>query len=146
MLISKLVRILLIHGSAESQLIRVYSLILLVKVAYCTIKWKSGLVFCMLHCAKLICSSDSLFFTEVNILKSLFLANHYPAHFFDKILRKFFTLSSHHTQKNKNTDKCETCFFKVRYIGPAIKQFTKRVSELLYREFGLKLRLLRTMY
>ena len=62
------------------------------------IKWKSGLVFCLLHRAKLICSSDSLFFKEVEILKSLFLANNYSSQFFDKILRKFLALSSHHTQ------------------------------------------------
>ena len=32
--------------------------------------------------AKLICSSDLLFFREVDILKLLILANNYPAHFF----------------------------------------------------------------
>ena len=36
------------------------------------IKWKSGLLLCMLPRAKLISSSDSLFFREVDILKSLF--------------------------------------------------------------------------
>ena len=30
--------------------------------AICSIKWKPGLVFCMLHRAKLMCSSDLLFF------------------------------------------------------------------------------------
>ena len=94
----------------------------------------------MLHRAKLICFSDSLFFREVDILQSLFLANHFPAQFFDKILRKFLTLSSHHTQENENSDKCETCVFKVLCTGPAFKQFTKSLCELVYREFGLKLR------
>ena len=32
------------------------------------------------------------------------------------------------------------CFFKVPYIGSASKQFTKSLSELVYREFGLKFR------
>ena len=99
--------------------------------AVCPIKWKSGLVFCMLHRAKLICLSDLLFFKEVEILKSLFLANNYPSQFFDKILRKFLTLSSHHTQENKNSNECETCFFKVLYIGFASKQF-KKVSLNLF--------------
>ena len=109
--------------------------------AICPIKWKSGLVFCMLHRAKLICLSDSLFFREVEILKSLFLANNYPTQFFDKILRIFLALSSHHIQENENSDKCKTCFFKVPYIGSASGQFKKSLSELVYREFGLKLRL-----
>ena len=109
----------MIHGFGERQLIRAYSLFF--------IKWKSGLVFCMLHCGKLICSSE-LFFREVNILKSSLLANSYPEHFFGKKLPKFLTLSSLHTQKNANSDDCETCFLKVPYIGPASKQFTKCLS------------------
>ena len=76
MLISKLVRILLMHGSGENQLIRVFSLNF---AAISPIKLKSGLVFYMLHNAQLICSRDSLFFRKVDILKSLFLAGNYPA-------------------------------------------------------------------
>ena len=34
----------------------------------------------------------------------------------------------------------ETCFFKVSYIGPASNQFTKSLSEHVYRKFSLKLR------
>ena len=94
----------------------------------------------MFHRTKLIYSSNSLFFREVDILKSLFLANNYFTHFFDKILHRFLTLSLPHIQKNENGDECETCFFKVLYIGPASKQFTKSLSELVYPEFGLKLR------
>ena len=107
--------------------------------AICPIKWKSGLMFCMLHRAKLICSSDSLFFRKADILKSLFSSNSYPAHFFDEILRKFLTLSSHHTSFIHYS---EGCFFEVTCINPASKQFTKSLSEPVYREFGLKLRVI----
>ena len=109
--------------------------------AICPIKWKSGLVFCVLHRVKLISSSDSLFFRKVDILKLLFLANNYPPHFYDKLQRNFLTLSSHHTQENENSNECEPCFFKVSYIGPSSKQFTKILSKLVYGEFGLKLRI-----
>ena len=51
-----------------------------------------------------------------------------------------FKVSSYHSQENENRDECETCFFKVLYVGPASKQFTKSLSELVYWEFGLKLR------
>ena len=128
---------MLIHGSGESQLIWVYSLSLLL---YVPSNGNLVLVFCMLHRAKLICSCVSLFFREVSVLKSLIVANNYPAHFFDKILCKFLTLSFHHTQENENSDECETCFFKVPNIGPASKPFIKSLSELLYREFGWKIR------
>ena len=84
--------------------------------------------------------TDLLFFREVDILKSLFLANNYPTHFFDKILCKFLMLSSHRTQENENSNECVTYFFKVPYLGAAFKQFTKSLSELVYREPSLKLR------
>ena len=78
--------------------------------AICYIKWKSGLVFCMLPRAKLICPRDSLFFREIDMAKSLFLANNYTAHFFDIILRKFLTLSSHHTQENETAMNVRLAF------------------------------------
>ena len=37
------------------------------------IKWKSGLIFCLLNHVKRICSSDFLFDNEVKFLKSVFL-------------------------------------------------------------------------
>ena len=85
----------------------------------------------MLRRVKLICSNDSLFFREVDILQLLFLAEIYPARFFDKILQKFFAFLSPHTQKNENGDKCESCFLKVPYIGLTSKQFRKSLSELI---------------
>ena len=102
--------------------------------AICPIKWKSGLVFCMLHRAKLICSSDWLFFKEVEILNRYFYLTITPHSSLIKILCKFLALSSHHTQENENSDECETCFFKVPYIGSASKQFTKSLFELVYRD------------
>ena len=54
-------------------------------------------------------------------------------------MHKFRTLSSSDTQ-NENSDECKTCFFKGSYIGPASKQLTKSLSELVYCEFGLKLK------
>ena len=43
----------------------------------------------MLYRAKMICSSDNLFFPEVNKLQSLFLTNNYTNNFFNKILKQF---------------------------------------------------------
>ena len=55
----------------------------------CPLKWKSGLILCMLHRAKSICFSKNLFFNEVNKLKSFFLWNNYPATFFDNVFKHF---------------------------------------------------------
>ena len=109
MLISKLVRILLIHGSGESLLIRVYSLTLLL---YVPLNGKSGLVFCMLHRAKLICSSDWLFFKEVEILKSSFLSNNYPPQFFDKYCANFLRFHPIILKKTKTAMNARLAFLK----------------------------------
>ena len=97
MWISKLLRMPLIHGSERKP---TNTDLFLNFAAIGAIKWKSGLVLCMLQHAKLIWSSDLLFFRKVDILKSLFSANNYPAQFLDKILGEYLTLSSHHTQEN----------------------------------------------
>jgi len=73
-----------------------------------------SLIICMLHRAKMICSSDSLFFREVINLKSLFITNNYPANFSDKILRKFLhSFSTQSQQDDDNTDNSDKCNVKV---------------------------------
>ena len=94
----------------------------------------------MLHHAKLICSSDSLFFRKVDIFKLLCLASNYPLHFFDKILGKFLIFLSPHTKGNENSHACESCFFKVLYIGPPFKQFTKGLSALVCHQFSFEVK------
>ena len=39
--------------------------------AYCPKKWKSGLISCLLHRAKLICSNNLLFLNEVGLLRNV---------------------------------------------------------------------------
>ena len=95
--------------------------------AICPIKWKSGLVFCMLHCARLICSSDLLFCKEVKILKSLFLANNYRSlmkycasflHFHHSSLMKYCANFLHFhpivLQKMKTAMNARLAFLKFR--------------------------------
>ena len=43
-------------------------------------------------------------------------------------------------KKTKTSDGMRDLLFKVPYIGSASKQFTKSLFELVYREFGLKLK------
>ena len=53
------------------------------------VQWKSGLILCLLHSAKVICSSQILFELEVNKIKKMFMNNGYPLSFFSKTLDKF---------------------------------------------------------
>ena len=74
----------------------------------------------MLHCAKMICSNDNLFFGEVNKLRSLFLANNYTNNFFNKILTQFLDSFSCVTT-NCDDDDSDKHFVKVPYVGAASK-------------------------
>ena len=47
--------------------------------------WKRGLIFCLLHRAKMICSSLSLFWEEVDVLRHMFTRNGYTHSFFDLV-------------------------------------------------------------
>ena len=110
----------------------------------CATKWKTALILCMLHRAKLICSSERFFHTEVNKLRSLFLANNYTTRFFN-VLRRF--LSSNRSDSydmrtavddDKKAPKCEKLFVKVPYVGVESKRFVNRLSELIYRKIWCK--------
>ena len=78
--------------------------------AVCPLNWKSGLISCMLYCAKIICSNDTLFNKKVNQPRSLSLSliNNYATRFFDKVLRKFVvkdhSLLDHSSSVEKDTD------------------------------------------
>ena len=105
--------------------------------AICPLKWKSSLIRCMLHCAKMICSNDNLFFAEVNKLRSLFLANNYRNNFFNKIVKQFLdSLSCATTNCDDDSDKH---FLKVPYVGAASKQFVKQLSKLVKCKFGVEI-------
>jgi len=59
--------------------------------ALCPMKWKSGLVSCLLNHVKSICSNQLLFNNEVLKLCQMFFLNGYPYWFFNKILRHFLS-------------------------------------------------------
>ena len=82
--------------------------------ALCPIKWKSGLVFCMLHRAKLICSSDWLFFKEVEILKSLFFSDNYPPQSLIKYCANFLRFHPIILKKTKTAMNARLAFLKFR--------------------------------
>ena len=105
--------------------------------AICSLKWKSGLIICMLHRAKMICSNDNLFFAKVNKLRSLFLANNYTNNFFNKILKQF--LDSFSCVTTNCDDDSDKHFVNVPYVGAASKQFVKQLSELVKCKFGVEI-------
>ena len=79
--------------------------------AACPVKWKFGLVLCMLRRVKSICSSKNLFFNEMNKVKSFLLSNYYPATFFDNVLKHFLNADTDVKEK-LDEDKRTICFFE----------------------------------
>ena len=65
-------------------------------------KWKSGLIMCLLHRAKKICSSDMLFYNEVEKLKLMFYTNGYPLYIFNKALDKIIFIYNRNTINNES--------------------------------------------
>ena len=63
--------------------------------AVCPLKWKSGLITCLLNRAKTICSTESLFRSEVTKLKEMFFKNGYSAWFYNKTLNTFYNSGQH---------------------------------------------------
>ena len=61
--------------------------------ALCPLKWKSGLILCLLNRAKAICSFKLLFNSDVIKLRQMFLSNGYLIWFFDKFLQRFLLLT-----------------------------------------------------
>ena len=109
--------------------------------------WKRGLIFCLLNRAKLICSSSSLFDTEVNKLKNMFISNCYPATFFEFVLKKFLRKFDCANDTDNSTDDCTDndlpfVIFRVPYLGKCSVDFAKNISSYISRNFPVRIRCL----
>ena len=58
------------------------------------LKWKSGLILCLLNRAKGICSSKLLLQNDVIKLRQMFLSNGYPIWFSNKFLQRVLTVDN----------------------------------------------------
>ena len=100
--------------------------------------WKTGLIRCLLHSAKRICSSEYLFDQEVENLRRLFAGNGYPQRFFDKVLEKFLTSlqigdNSEDLEEKEKEDK--KYIFGIPFVGKASRDYKKKITELIKEYF-----------
>lgn len=103
--------------------------------------WKKGLIMCLLHRAKAICSSHSLLSSEINNLKEMFMKNCYPANFFDRVVEKFMT--SHRSSVSSSTTDSEDVPFvvlTVPFYGRCSETFAKKLSGIIESKFAVKVR------
>ena len=101
--------------------------------AFCPMKWKSGLILCLLHRAKVICSSTFFFNEEVDKLRLMFFKNGYPKCFFDKVFNKFQCSVS---TQNPDNNEFVYCVF-VPFFGKISQQFVRRLSKILKLKFNV---------
>ena len=111
--------------------------------------WKKGLIMCLLHRAKLICSSPLILSSEINNLRKMFINNCYPAQFFDKIVERFMarddtsaasTSSSDDTSSNTD-DNLPYIILNVPFYGRCSEIFAKKLSSIIQAKFDVEVRI-----
>ena len=116
----------LTHEHEENQPTQVFFSIF---CAVCPKAWKEGLVLCLLHRAKAVCSSVKFFKTEVDNLRRLCMKNNYPIHFFNKILERF--LHQPDTQTPTENEPDPKILFKVPFAGKISKDFFNSIRLII---------------
>ena len=110
--------------------------------------WKKGLIMCLLHRDKLICSSPLILSSEISNLKKMFIDNCYPAHFFDKIVEKFMawdtastSSSVDTTTSSSNDDTLPYIILTVPFYGRCSEIFAKKLSSIIQSKFDVEVRI-----
>ena len=102
------------------------------------LRWKSGLVMCMLNRAHRLSSSVQLFHKEVMKLKHIFELNSYPVQFFNKIYKRFEQKLNQTSQDCTEEDIDNKYNLKIPFVGKPSIEFGKRVSALIEKQFGVQ--------
>ena len=100
--------------------------------------WKEGLITCLLHRAKTVCSTAQDFKTEIDNLKRIFIRNCYPNSFFNLILPRF--LNQLRQQLISTAEEEERkILFKVSYLGKISKLFFDNIRSAVKRKYGISI-------
>ena len=110
-----------------------YTNLLLNFQVVCPRKWKTGLVYCMLHRVWLICSSQLLFDKECKTLAHIFSLNGYPHHFFNRVLSNF--LINIAENKEKEDSENDQFILKIPYLGKCSTIFAQRMSSIIKEHY-----------
>ena len=121
--------------------------VILNQCALCPIEWKKGLVQCFLHRAWAICSNYKRLHEEIVTLRDIFIRNGYAISFFDTIVNRFMTkkfTQGRFVSVSGDNEEDEPVFLKryvlkVPYIGKASYSFKRKITELVQKEFEVKL-------
>ena len=106
--------------------------------AVAPISWKRGLVKCLLHRAKVVCSNNDNLQQEVAKLREIFSKNGYPTKFFDRIQQQMIgkktneapTSNDVESERNDRNEQ-KLLFLKIPYVGKISTIFGRKVKSLL---------------
>ena len=101
--------------------------------------WKRGLVKCLLHRAKVVCSNEHNLNEEVAKLREIFSTNGYPTKFFDRIKQQVIGEKTNKAPTSKDEgakekelkDKQNLLFLKIPYVGKISTVFGRKIKSLL---------------
>ena len=95
--------------------------------------WKTGLITCLLHRAKIGCSNCELHTREVKKLCRIFQNNGYPNWFINNVIKNF--------EENNNTSSNYEKDFKfiigLPHFGKSSHQFAKKLSNFVKMKFDV---------
>lgn len=102
-------------------------------------KWKFGLILCLLNTAKVVCTSDSLFWEEISKLRKMFFLNNYPKFFFDKALKRFLEKQNSATvNTSMESNESSGITFSIPFIGEASHKFSKQIVNLIKTTYNIE--------
>ena len=118
--------------------------VLLNYVAIAPLRMKKGLIHCLINRAHNICSSPSIFESEVAKLKDIFALNGYPRSLFYKVLENF-KLSKIKTDDplplTESVNDTEFVLLKVPFLGKCSIDFGKKMAALIKDKFKVDTRI-----
>ena len=110
--------------------------------------WKRGLVKCLFHRAKTICSSNDLLCKELEKISNIFFKNGYPDWFVRRERDKFVRgmdgrTDGKETNSNETVEKTEGWknFLTLPYIGKDTVKFGKRLKKSFMETFSVDLKI-----
>ena len=98
--------------------------------SFCPVKYKIGLIRCLVNRALRICSVEKLS-GELDFLRDMFLKNGYPAGIVNKQLTTDLTIG-----RNLDRDGDNRCILRLPYVGANNLDIERRVRSVVGRAFG----------
>ena len=106
--------------------------------AVCPLSWKKGLLFGALHRAKMICSNQDLFMSEIKKLKEIFWKNGYSESFFTQIYQSFEQKQSV-SNVDVNSEADFKYIFKIPFLGGVSHKFKDKITSLFFNDLRINI-------